>query len=186
MVKWGTAEPEPPASRSAGPSGILSALHPDLQRPPTRPSPSFGGPGSAALLRSMSAEDGSDRWGGEEEWPGEARRVPPRSGSGLMRGFSGGGRRPLEWRKRRGNRGKTRTADSGASRIGLVWLAQRQRVPPLLSVLIGRPGKARFDWFRRQIGIRLRYWRNKYCFCRNCMWFSSILISIQKEQVLLF
>lgn len=174
LIKWGTAKPDPQAARSAGPSGILSGLHPDLQRPPTHPSPSFGGPGSAALLRSMSAEDGFNK--GEMctgSVLGTGSAVPSAGSAIKFRFIAGflGGRRPLEWRKRRGNRGKTRTADSDASQICLMWLAQRQSMLSLLSILIGQTQKARFDWCRGQIGIWLRYWRYKYCFCRNCMWF---------------
>lgn len=95
MVKWGAAKPKPQVARSARPSGILSGLHPDLQRPPSHPSPSFGGLGSAALLRSMSAEDGFNMEKcGPGRCSGQGRRFPPqgaRSSLGLVRGFQARG-----------------------------------------------------------------------------------------------
>lgn len=60
LVERGTAKPQPRSVRSARPASTLSALHPDSQRPPSLPPPWFGGLGSAAPLRSMSAEDGSN------------------------------------------------------------------------------------------------------------------------------
>lgn len=60
LVEGGAAKPEPRSVRSARHASTLSGLHPDSQRPPSLPPPWIGGLGSAAPLRSMSAEDGSN------------------------------------------------------------------------------------------------------------------------------
>lgn len=112
LVERGAAKPDPLSVRSTRPASSLSGLHPDSQRPPSLPPPWIGGLGSAAPLRSMSAEDSSNV---EEmcpqlkcEWSAE-QRGRSRSFSPLRDWFKPGFSEVIcacwfsrSWRKRRG------------------------------------------------------------------------------------
>lgn len=80
LVERGAAKPDPGSVRSGGTTGALPDLHPDSQRPPSLPPPWIGGLGSAAPLRSMSAEDSSNVGEMETVWWADGPDLSARAG----------------------------------------------------------------------------------------------------------
>lgn len=118
LVERGAAELHPGCVRPAGPVGTVSGLHPDAQRPPSLRPPWIGGPGSAAPLRSISAEDDSnlaEMCSAEEKKSRGGASVSPRLLADVARPEPGGGTRNTEAKQ------EQLTADVTAPPLAIGW-----------------------------------------------------------------